>query len=153
MEVGSSSQPPPRKDKKMVPRSPCKQTAAKIVLLCIPEGVHVLANLLGYVEKLRYSYHYVMNTDKFLEFAKQVYLQIVGIGPFGELIHQPLQWAAGLDKTRILSLLDLPHFGRGQYATSCVKQLMAVTHGGYLWLEQLVSIDVEFITHITGLPS
>jgi hypothetical protein len=109
--------------------------------------------LLGYVEKLRYSNHDVTDTDKFQEFAKQVYLQNVGIGPFGEPIHQPLQWAAGLAKTRILGLLDLPNFGRGEYANSCVKQLMAVTHGGYLWLEQLVSIDVDLIAHITGLSS
>jgi hypothetical protein len=109
--------------------------------------------LLGYVEKLRYSDHDVMDMDKFPEFAKQVYLQTVGIGPFGEPINQPVQWAAGLAKTGILGLLDLPHFGRGQYANNCVKKLMAVTHGGYLWLEQLVSIDVELIAYITGLPS
>jgi hypothetical protein len=30
---------------------------------------------------------------------------------------------------------------------------MEVTHGGYLWLEQVVSIDVELIAYITGLPS
>jgi hypothetical protein len=30
---------------------------------------------------------------------------------------------------------------------------MAVTHGGYLWLEQLVSIDVDLITYITWFPS
>jgi hypothetical protein len=120
---------------------------------CIPEGVRITTNMLGHVEKLRYSDHDVTDTDKFPEFAKQVYLQTVGIGPFGEPINQPVQWAAGLAKNGILGLLDLPHFGRGQYANNCVKQLMAVTHGGYLWLEQLVSIDVELITYITGLPS
>jgi hypothetical protein len=30
---------------------------------------------------------------------------------------------------------------------------MAVTHGGYMCLEQLVSIDIELIAYITGLPS
>jgi hypothetical protein len=30
---------------------------------------------------------------------------------------------------------------------------MAVTHGGYLWLEQIVSIDVELIAHMGSLPS
>jgi hypothetical protein len=49
--------------------------------------------------------------------------------------------------------LDIPHFGRGQYANKCIKQLMVVTHGRYLWLEEIVSIDVEFITYITGLSS
>jgi hypothetical protein len=46
--------------------------------------------------------------------------------------------------------LDIPHFGRGQYANNCIKQLMEVTHGGYLWLEHLVSIDIDIIAYITG---
>ena len=29
---------------------------------------------------------------------------------------------------------------------------MVVTHGGYLWLEQLISIDVELIAYIIGMP-
>jgi hypothetical protein len=72
----------------MVPRSPHRQPVAAIVFPRIPEGVHVPANLLGHVEKLRYSDHDVTGTDKFPEFAKQVYLQTIGIGPFGEPINQ-----------------------------------------------------------------
>jgi hypothetical protein len=53
----------------------------------------------------------------------------------------------------ILGLLELPLFGRGQYANSCIKQLMAVTHGGDIWLDNIVLIDVEIITHIIGFPS
>jgi hypothetical protein len=30
---------------------------------------------------------------------------------------------------------------------------MAVTHGRYLWLKQLITINVEIIEYITGLPS
>jgi hypothetical protein len=85
--------------------------------------------------------------------AKRVYLETVGINPVGELIDQPLQWATELEKTWILGLLDLPHFDRGQYASGCVKQLLAVTHGGDIWLDKLVSIDVELIANIIGLPS
>jgi hypothetical protein len=77
----------------------------------------------------------------------------VGVNVVGELIDQPLQWAIGLDKTRILGLIDLPHFDRGQYTNICVKQLMSLTHGGDIWLDKLVSIDVELIAHITGFPS
>jgi hypothetical protein len=29
---------------------------------------------------------------------------------------------------------------------------MEVTHGGYLWVEEPVSIDVEIITYITRIP-
>jgi hypothetical protein len=88
MEAGTSSQPPHRNGKETVPRSPCKKPTTKIVLPRIPEGVHVPKNLLGYVEKLRYSDHNVTDTDTLLEFAKQFYLQTVGIGPFGEPINE-----------------------------------------------------------------
>jgi hypothetical protein len=54
----------------MVPRSPRRQPAAAIVFPHIPEWVRVLENLLGYVEKLRYSDHDVMDTDKIPEFTK-----------------------------------------------------------------------------------
>jgi len=58
-----------------------------------------------------------------------------------------------LEKTGILGLLDLPHFGRGKYTKNCIKQLMIVTHGMDIWLDKLVSIDMDLIVHITGLPS
>jgi hypothetical protein len=94
-----------------------------------------------------------VDEDKFLELAKRVFLQTTDTNRVGEPIEQPLQWENGLQKTRILGLLDLPHFGRGQHATTCVKQLLAVTHGGDIWLVKLVSIDVELIASIIGLPS
>ena len=109
--------------------------------------------MLGYVEKLRYLDHDVMDIDKFPEFSNKFYLQTMGIGPFGEPINQLVQWVARLAKNKILGLLDIPHFGRVQYANNCIKKLMVVTHGGYLWLEQLVSIYVELITYIKGMPS
>jgi hypothetical protein len=40
------------------------------------------------MEKIRYSNHDVANMDKFPEFARQVYLDSVGIGPFGDPILQ-----------------------------------------------------------------
>jgi hypothetical protein len=49
--------------------------------------------------------------------------------------------------------LKIPHFGRGQYATACVKQLLAVTHGGDIWLEKPVPITVEIIAQIIGLST
>jgi hypothetical protein len=153
MEAGTSSQPLPKKDKQQVPRSPRKQPVVALVFPRIPDGVRVKSDLLGHVEKLKYSDHDVTDTEKFPEFTKKVYLQTVGMNAVGEPIDQPLQWATGLEKTGILGLLELPHFGRGQYTNSCIKQLMAVTHGGDIWLDKLISIDVELIAHITGLPS
>jgi hypothetical protein len=51
--------------------------------------VHVSGNLLGHMEKLQYSDHNVTNKNKFPEFSKKAYLDIVGIGHFSEQINQP----------------------------------------------------------------
>jgi hypothetical protein len=74
MEVGTSSQPLPKKDKQQVPRSPCKQPVVAIVFPCIQDGVQVKSDLMGHLKKLKYSDHDVTNTYKFLEFEKRVYL-------------------------------------------------------------------------------
>jgi hypothetical protein len=58
-----------------------------------------------------------------------------------------------LGKHRDLNLLEFPTSEGGKDVNNCVKQLMAVLHGGFLWLEEPVSIDVELIAFITGLPS
>jgi hypothetical protein len=55
--------------------------------------------------------------------------------------------------TRIINLLDISHFGRGHDVNKCFKKLMEVIHGGYLWVEEPISIDVEIISFIIGLPS
>jgi hypothetical protein len=105
------------------------------------------------MEKLWYSDHDVDDIDRFPEFARQFYLDTVGTGPFGDPILQPKQLAVGLANIEILNLLDIPQFVRGRDVNKCVKKLMVVTHGGYLWVEDTVSIDIELIVFITGLPS
>jgi hypothetical protein len=85
---------------------------------------------LGHIGKLKYSDHDVVDEDKFLELAKRVYMDMVGMDPFGEPINQPLQWETRMEKTRILGMVYLPHFGKGQYTTACVKQLLVFMHGG-----------------------
>jgi hypothetical protein len=73
------------------------------------------------MEKLRYSDHDVADMAKFPEFARQVYLDNVGTGPFGDLILQLKQWTTGLANTEILNLLDIPHFGRGRDVNNYVS--------------------------------
>jgi hypothetical protein len=60
---------------------------------------------------------------------------------------------AGLVNKGILNFLDIPHFVRGKYVKNYIKQLLVVLHGGFLWLDKPVSIDVELISFIRGLPS
>jgi hypothetical protein len=80
-------------------------------------------------------------------------MQKIVVNQLGETITQPHQWATGQDKTGILGLLKIPHFGRGQYTLACVKQLLAFTHGGDVWQDKPIPITVKLIMHITGLPT
>jgi hypothetical protein len=59
---------------------------------------------------------------------------------------------AWLYNTIIMNLLEIPHFGRGKDVNACVKQLLTLVHGGILWMDRHVSIDVELIIEIIGLP-
>jgi hypothetical protein len=49
--------------------------------------------------------------------------------------------------------LEIPHFGRGKEVKKYIKQWIAILHGGFLWMEHPVSIDIELIVAITGLSS
>jgi len=82
-----------------------------------------------------------------------VYRESLGTWPFGDPILQPKKWAEGLENTKILNLVEIPHFRRGKEVTNYVNQLMAVLHGGFLWLEEPISIDVDIITFIKIIPS
>ena len=64
----------------------------------------------------------------------------------------PKPWANGLKKSRLLGLINIPHFGRLNEAHACVKQLLACFHGGMLWLTMLIPVTVDLISSIIGLP-
>jgi hypothetical protein len=50
-----------------------------------------------------------------------------------------------------MNLLEIPHLGIGKDVNSCVKQLLALVHGGILWMDMHVSIYVDLIAEIMGL--
>ena len=56
--------------------SQCKQLEVMVTLPCILEGVTVLCNIVGCVEKIRYSCHDVTDKEKFQELDLQVYMEI-----------------------------------------------------------------------------
>jgi hypothetical protein len=64
----------------------------------------------------------------------------------------PEIWETRLHKDGILNLFDIPHFGRINEIHSYINMLLICVHEGYLWLDRLVSIDIDLIMHITGLP-
>jgi hypothetical protein len=83
--------------------------------------VTTLPNILGCVEKLRYANHDVENRDKFYEFEPQVYMDSKGISEERVPILEPKKLIIGLYNTRIMNLLEIPHFGQGKDVNNCIK--------------------------------
>ena len=46
----------------------------------------------------------------------------------------------------------MPHFGQSAEINNYVKKLLVFFHGGYLWLDNPISVDIELIATIIGLP-
>jgi hypothetical protein len=85
--------------------------------------------------------------------APQNYLENKGEGPSRTPLLEPTQWILGLYNTRIMKLLDIPHFGHGKHINGCVNHFLARVHGGILWMDRPVHINVDLIATITGLPT
>jgi hypothetical protein len=47
--------------------------------------------------------------------------------------------------------MKIPHFGRQQEVNACVKLLLKIYHGGYLWLKRRITVDPALINRITRL--
>ena len=52
-----------------------------------------------------------------------------------------------------MNLLGIPHVGRGKDVNKYIKNLLALVHGGVLWMDRIVLIDVDMIADVTGLPT
>jgi hypothetical protein len=62
-------------------------------------------------------------------------------------------WARGLERAGLLNLFDIPHFGHNNKVNACVKLLLSCMHGGYMWMDRPISIDMDLIARIIGLPT
>ena len=78
------------------------------------------------------------------------FVQVVEGGPI-QLVR--MEWARGLENSGILSPMHMPHFGRMAEVDTCVKQLLVYFHGGCLWLDRRISVVVDLIIAIVGLPT
>jgi hypothetical protein len=63
----------------------------------------------------------------------------------------PQSWTMNLSQSTLLNAMNIPHFGRHQEVNACVKLLLSCYHGGYLWLNCYIIVDLTLINQITGL--
>jgi hypothetical protein len=63
----------------------------------------------------------------------------------------PQPWTMELAQSTILNIMKIPHFGRHQEVKACVNFLLSSFHGGYLWLDRCITVDLVLIHQITDL--
>ena len=64
----------------------------------------------------------------------------------------PMDWAQCLENPGILSLLYMSHFSNTTEVNTCMKKLLVCFHGGYLWFNNHIFVDVDLIAIISGFP-
>jgi len=109
--------------------------------------------MIGGVNTIKYSYHDIANIVKFLDLAQHNYMESRGEGPSRTPLLEPTQWILGLYNIGIMKLLYIPHFGHGKHINGCVKQLLSRMHGGVLWMDRPILINVDLIAAIIELPT
>jgi hypothetical protein len=57
----------------------------------------------------------------------------------------PQQWTMNLVQFTLLNVMKILHFSRHWEVNSCVKLLLTIYHGGYLWLNCRITIDPALI--------
>jgi hypothetical protein len=56
-----------------------------------------------------------------------------------------------LAQSTLLNAMKIPHFERHQEVNVWVKLLLSCYHGGYLWLNHRITVDLTLINQIIGL--
>jgi hypothetical protein len=63
----------------------------------------------------------------------------------------PQQWTMNLTQSTLLNVMKILHFDRHQDVNACIKLLLVIYHGGYLWLNHHFTVDPVPINMIIGL--
>jgi hypothetical protein len=107
------------------------------------EDVEEEGSLLGYVNDLKYQDYNLLDHIKFLQFQVDQYM-VMTVNPATKVeALTPQAWIASLQPSRLLNLLQIPHFGRSNEINVVVKVLLSCVHRGQLWLDCRVDITIS----------
>jgi hypothetical protein len=63
----------------------------------------------------------------------------------------PQSWTHNLAESTLLNVMKILHFIRHQEVNACVKFMLPCYHGGYIWLNCRIIVDLTLINQIIGL--
>jgi hypothetical protein len=119
-----------------------------LITAYIFEGIHVVGTQLGHIPALKKNDFNLRDRKNYAMLAPHRYLMKMTVKK-PHIVSQP--WIKELAQSMILNVMKIPHFGRHQEVNTCVKILLSCYHGGYLWLDKCITVDLTLIHLITGL--
>ena len=114
----------------------------------LPKGMTCSVDIIPSLMKLNFEYHDLLLLKNVWDETYESVLMV----PSALIQRIPQPWVSGLNKSGLLGLINMPHFGRLNEAHACFKQLLAYFHGGMFYLNKPIPITVNLIAKITGLP-
>jgi hypothetical protein len=119
-----------------------------LVIAYLPKGVHTYRADQDKVTSLKFC-DFNLGDRKVYNMLTQYKYLTRNKGNNSKLI--PQQWMMNLVQSTFLTIIKIPHFGRHQEVNACVKLLLASYHGGYLWLDCRITVDLKLINKITWI--
>ena len=119
-----------------------------LVTAYLLKGIHVVRVYQDKIVALKFSDFNLGDWKVYNMLAPHKYLTRTK-GKNSKIINQ--SWTYNLAQSTLLNVMKIPHFGWHQEVNACVKLLLSCYHGGYLWLNCRITIDVTLINKITGL--
>jgi hypothetical protein len=119
-----------------------------LITAYILKGIRAVGPHLGLIPDLKISDFNLGDMKNYAMLAPHRYLtKTTGKKP--NIV--PYPWIKEIERSMILNVMKIPHFGRHQEVEACVKLLMSCYHGGYLWLDIPMTVEPTLIHLITGL--
>jgi hypothetical protein len=113
-----------------------------LITAYIPKGIRVVGSQLGQISLLKNNDFNLGDIKNYAMLAPHRYL-MKSIGKKPHIVSQP--WIKAVAQSTVLNVMNIPHFGRHQEVNACVKLLLSCYHGGYLWLDRRITVDLTLI--------
>jgi hypothetical protein len=119
-----------------------------ITVYLLERNTHIVGPQLGLIPALNIRDFNLGDTKNYVMLTPHHYLmKMTGKNP--KIVPQP--WIKVIVRSMILNVMKIPHFGRHQEVNACVKLLLSCYHGGYLWLDRCITMDLAMIHLIIEL--
>jgi hypothetical protein len=112
------------------------------------KGILIVGPQLGMILALKISDFNLDDRKNYAMLTPHHYLMKT-TGKKPKIVPQP--WIKEIAWSTILNIMKIPHFDRHQEVNACAKILLSCFHGGYLWLDRRITVDLMLIHLIIGL--